>query len=73
MSWTKKWCAFELIDAWDYWLFPNPHVLAVYLNFVPTMENSKKGLKNVNVWMTIFVLIIEFEFLVMAIIVGQKV
>jgi hypothetical protein len=22
-------------SAWDHWLFPNPHVLAIYLEFVP--------------------------------------
>jgi hypothetical protein len=37
------------------------------------MKNCKRGSQNVNVKMTIFVLTIEFEFLTMAIIVGQKV
>jgi len=37
------------------------------------MKNCKRGSQNVNVNMTIFVLTIEFEFLTMAIIVGQKV
>jgi hypothetical protein len=36
------------------------------------MESRQKGLKNVNVKMTMFVFIVELEFLVMVIIVGYE-
>ncbi len=57
-------------SAWDRWLSPNPHALAIYLKLFLLMEPHKKGLKNVNVKTMMFVFIVELGFPMMAIIVG---
>ncbi len=59
-------------SAWDRRLSPNPHALAIYLNLFMLVQFRQKGLKNVNVKMTMFAFIIELGFPMMAIIVGYK-
>jgi hypothetical protein len=59
-------------SAWDRRLFSNPHALAIYLEFFLFVEPRQKGLKNVNVKMTMFVFIIELGFSMMAIIIGYE-
>jgi hypothetical protein len=58
--------------AWDRRLSPNPHALTIYLEFVLAREPRQKGLKSVNVKMTMFVFTIELGFPVMDIIVGYE-
>jgi hypothetical protein len=58
--------------AWDCRWSPNPHALAIYLEFVPARGTPQKGLKSVNLKMKMFVFIIKLEFLVMAIIIRCK-
>ncbi len=57
--------------AWDHRLSPNPHALAIYLEFL-LVEPHQKDLKNVNVKTTMFIFIVKLGFPVMAIIVGYK-
>jgi hypothetical protein len=59
-------------SAWDHRLSPNPHALTIYLEFVLAREPRQKGLKSVNVKMTMFVFTIELGFPVMDIIVGYE-
>jgi hypothetical protein len=67
--------------AWDYQLFPNPHALAIYLKFVPTRGATLEGFEEcqcedddiINFTLTLFIFIVKFGFLMMAIIVGYKV
>jgi hypothetical protein len=59
-------------STWDRRLSPNPHALAIYLDFSLLVESHQKGLKSVNVKTTMFVFIVELGFLMMAIIVGCK-
>jgi hypothetical protein len=57
-------------STWDRRLFPNPHALAIYYNFLLLVEPHQKGSKNVNVKTMMFVFIVKFGFSVMAIIIG---
>ncbi len=57
---------------WDHRSFPNPHALTIYLTLFLLVELRQKGLKNVNVKMTMFVFIVELGFSVMAITIGCK-
>jgi hypothetical protein len=57
-------------SAWDRRLSPNPHALAIYLEFVDVRGVAPERLKSVNVKTMMYVFIVKLEFLVMAIIVG---
>jgi hypothetical protein len=35
-------CTWVDRSAWDHWLFPNPHALAIYLEFVPARGAAPK-------------------------------
>ncbi len=59
-------------SAWDHQLPPNPHALVIYLNVFLLVQPRPKGLKSVNVKITMFVFIVELGFPVMAIIVGYE-
>jgi hypothetical protein len=58
--------------VWDRRLSPNPHALAIYLEFVPARGAALKDLKSASAKMMMFVSIVERGFPVMAIIVGYE-
>jgi hypothetical protein len=70
---SNKWCTLESIiqhGIVDYLL---THMLLQYnWNLFPIMELCQKGLKSVNVKMTMFVFIVKLGFLMMVIIVGYE-
>jgi hypothetical protein len=59
-------------SAWDRRWSPNSHALTIYLNLFLLVQLRQKGLKYVNVKMTMFAFIIELGFPMMAIIVGYE-
>jgi hypothetical protein len=59
-------------SVWDRRLSPNPHALAIYLEFVLAHGAAQKGLKSVNAKTMMSVSIVERGFPVMAIIVGYE-
>jgi hypothetical protein len=59
-------------STWDRRLSPNPHALAICLEFIPSRGVAPKRFESVNVKMMMFVFIIKLGFLVMAIIVGYN-
>jgi len=58
--------------AWDRQLSPNPHALAIYLEFVPTRGATLERFESVNAKMMMSVSIVEHKFSVMAITVGTR-
>jgi hypothetical protein len=59
-------------SVWDRRLSPNPHVLAIYLEFVPARGAALESLKSANVKMMMSVCIVERGFPVMATIVSYE-
>jgi hypothetical protein len=57
-------------SAWDCQLSPNPHALAIYLEFVPARGATPERFEECQCEDDVFVFIVELGFPVMAIIIG---